>query len=130
MDEALVDQILGARQTGEQSPESDRAHATWLLAEGLVDLPRMRELLPYLTGGGDVYSAQIVGHFDHGGIAARARVTIDATGEKPREIGWIDMQAYGRGFASDMLLGEDRTGALPAPARTGTGNAARTSAPR
>jgi len=58
LDGAAVEQIVAARGLAAGPEPADRRHATWLLAEGLVDLSRMKALLPYLTGGGDVARAQ------------------------------------------------------------------------
>jgi hypothetical protein len=52
----------------------------------LVDLPRMEALLPYLTGGGDVVRAQVIGSDDRAGPAMRMELVIDATTEPPRRI--------------------------------------------
>ena len=77
MDSYLAAQIVAARQQAPDAPE--RQHPAWPLLEGIVDLPTMRALLPYLTTGGDVYRAQIIGYFDQGGPQVRAEVVIDAT---------------------------------------------------
>ena len=59
IDPVVVDQILTYR---ELSADGRRLHThpTWLLEQGVVDLPRMRKLLPYMTTGGDVFQANIV----------------------------------------------------------------------
>jgi len=77
MDSYLAVQIVAARQQAPDAPE--RQHPAWPLLEGIVDLPTMRALLPYLTTGGDVYRAQIIGYFDQKGPQLRAEVVIDAT---------------------------------------------------
>ena len=71
MDDALADRILVAR--GSRGPRDDAQHRfpTWLLTEGLVDLPKMKALLPYLTGGGDVVRGQILGYYDERGPTTR-----------------------------------------------------------
>lgn len=97
----LVTQIIAARSRAPDDPR--RCHATWLLAEGLVDLPTMRALLPYLTAGGDVFRAQVVGFCDEGGSLAQAEVVIDATVSPPRQVYYRDLQLTGRGFPRDVL---------------------------
>lgn len=105
MEDTLVERIIAGR--GLQADQSDlnRRFPTWLLTEGLVERKTMRALLPYLTGGGDVYRAQIVGFFDKGSPSARAEVVIDATGEFPRQIYWRDLRQLGRGFSLEVLQG-------------------------
>ena len=74
------------------------------MAEGIVDLAQMRLLMPFITAGGDVYRAQIVGYFEGGGAAARTEVVWDAaTNANPRVLFWRDLSHLGRGFALDTL---------------------------
>ncbi len=77
MDSYVAAQIVAARQQASDAP--DRQHPAWPLLEGIVDLPTMRALLPYLTTGGDVYRAQVIGYYDEGGPQVRSEVVIDAT---------------------------------------------------
>jgi DNA uptake protein ComE-like DNA-binding protein len=76
----------------------DRATTGWLLIEGLVDLPTLRKLDPYLTARGDVYRAQILGHFDVGGPVSRIEAVIDATAIPPKVISRRDMSGLGPAF--------------------------------
>ena len=78
MDAGLAERIVSARGQTNAGSNSGRRQPVWLLFERIVDLPRMKALLPYLTCGGDVYRAQIVGFFDSQGPAARAEVVFDA----------------------------------------------------
>jgi hypothetical protein len=103
MTETLVDQILSARTSPLAFNDPDRRHATWLLAEGLVDLERMKVLLPYLTGGGNVFRAQIVGFFDDMPQASRVEVVIDATSNPPRQLYREDLRHLGRGYSLSAL---------------------------
>jgi hypothetical protein len=48
------------------------------LAKGVVTLDQMKLLTPFMTAGGDVYRAQLVGYFDGGNASARAEVVCDA----------------------------------------------------
>ena len=97
MDAGLVEQILGARRAAGRD-DAQRRHPTWLLTEGLVDLQRMKALLPYLTGGGDVVRAQVIGFFDEPGPAMRVETVIDATTNPPRQVYWKDLRLLGRGY--------------------------------
>jgi len=128
LDGAVVEQIVAARGTstgsaagsamsgglssgefssaglslGNRSGSSPR-HAAWLLAEGVVDLATMKALEPYLTTGGDVYRAQVVGFFDEGGPAGRVELIVDATTETPRRVYWKDLRMLGRGYPLEAL---------------------------
>ena len=83
-----------------------RRQPTWLLTEGLVDLARMKALLPYLTTGGDVHRAQIVGFFNDGGLSARAEAVIDATIHPARQVYYKDLTVFGRGYPPESLGAE------------------------
>jgi hypothetical protein len=102
MDPGLVEQILGARRTAGRD-DAQRRHPTWLLTEGLVDIEGMKALLPYLTGGGDVVRAQVIGFFDEPGPAMRVETVIDATTNPPRQVYWKDLRLLGRGYALESL---------------------------
>ena len=100
--DVLVERIANARASlGDNDP--NRRHPTWILTEGLVDLDEMRTILPYLTCGGDVFRAQVVGYFDEPGAAARAEVVIDATSNPPRQVYWKDLRLLGPGYQLDEL---------------------------
>jgi DNA uptake protein ComE-like DNA-binding protein len=102
IDESLAQQVVAAR-ANVSGDASSRRYPTWLLAEGLVDLPTMKQLLPYLSGSGDVVRAQVVAHFDQPGLSARAEVVIDATGDSAQEILWRDLRFYGAGYPAAWL---------------------------
>ena len=68
----------------------------------------MMDLQPYLTCGGEVYRAQIVGHFDEYGPTARAEVALDATQQPARQVYWKDLRILGRGYPRE-ILGSDTT---------------------
>ncbi len=103
MNDDIINEILSRR-----SPEPDEQnlnfnHETWLLSEGIVTLPEMREMMPFITGGGHVYRAQVVGYLEGGQAAARAEVILDATRSKTPILFWRDMTHLGRGFALETL---------------------------
>lgn len=97
----VVESLLEARDAGSDDP--NRQFETWPLVEGLVTLEQMRLLLPLWTGGGDVYSAQIIGYFEASGVSHRADVVIDATTINPKVIAWRDLTHLGRGFDLSVL---------------------------
>ena len=106
MPDSAVEQILAGRGLAGGTEDASRRHPTWLLAQNLVSLDTMRQLMPYVTCGGDVYRAQSVGYFDSGTPAARAEVVIDATGTVPRQVYYKDLRLLGRGFDLEILRGE------------------------
>jgi hypothetical protein len=105
IDDALVTRIIAARGSPEPQDNPDHRSVAWLLTEGLVDLPQMKVLLPYVTAGGNVFRAQIVGYFDDGGPAARAEVIIDATRPPARQLYWKDLKMLGPGYPLELLGG-------------------------
>lgn len=103
MTEDIAMKIVAAQARGaggEPLPDTDgkRSTTSWLLAEGIVDLPTLRKLDPYLTGRGDVFRMQIMGHFDGGGPVARIEAIIDATQNPPQPIFFRDLTELGRGY--------------------------------
>jgi len=111
MDAGVADRIVAARGRGNAGNDNDRRQPVWLLFERVVDLPQMKTLLPYLTCGGDVYRAQIVGFFDSQGPIARAEVVFDATLTPPRLLYAKDLRILGRGYSWETLgaVGSART---------------------
>jgi len=107
----LVDQILARRQEDPLAAESDPLLAceAWPLLDGIVDLETMKNLAPYVTTGGSVYRAQVVGYFDEGGPAARVEVIVDATQSPASIVSWKELSHLGRGYSLDVL-GVEATG--------------------
>ncbi|MCA9214415.1 MAG: general secretion pathway protein GspK [Planctomycetales bacterium] len=104
MTDEIANQIVNVRDvTGEQVNDRNFSHETWLLSRAIVTLDEMRLFMPYMTAGGDVYRAQVVGYFDKGNISARAEVVVDATSVYPRVVFWRDISHLGRGFAPETL---------------------------
>ncbi|MEM0925712.1 MAG: type II secretion system protein GspK [Planctomycetota bacterium] len=101
LDEEQVQLILEAR--GGEADDENRFFETWLMVEGIVTLDQMRNLLPLLTGGGDVYRAQIVGYFEKTGLAHRQEVIIDATTVNPKIVSFRDLSHLGRAFDLSVL---------------------------
>jgi DNA uptake protein ComE-like DNA-binding protein len=109
LDRAAASRIVAARsgRGGRSGPSDERRLSTWLLTEGIVNLEEMKKIMPYVTAGGDVYRAQVVAFFDHGGPFARAEVVIDATASPTRQVYYKDLRLLGRGYSLGML-GADR----------------------
>ncbi|TWT83933.1 General secretion pathway protein K [Planctomycetes bacterium CA13] len=101
LDEETVEAILEGRSA--ESDDPNHEFATWPLVEGIVTLDQMRSLIPLLTGGGDVYRAQIVGYYEQSGISSRSEVIIDATTVNPKVVSWKDLSHLGRGFELSVL---------------------------
>ncbi|MDX1946337.1 MAG: type II secretion system protein GspK [Pirellulaceae bacterium] len=102
MDADIVSQILTRRDV-DISEKPNRRHESWLLQEGIVTLQEMKIMLPFITGGGSVYRAQVVGYFQGGQAASRAEVVFDATRTMPRLLFWRDISQLGRGYALETL---------------------------
>ena len=95
------------RRRGDSGGDPARRHPTWLLAEGIIDLPTMRSLAPYLTCGGDVYRAQI------------DRLRRSAGPERARRAG---CRCYPQSAAASILEGSAALGACLYSARIGSGD--------
>lgn len=102
-DEA-VDRILSARQG--QATSDTPPDPTWLLIDGILTLDEMKAIMPYVTGGGSIFRAQVVGFYDAEGPAARVEVVIDAGQQPPAIVSWRDLSNLGRGYPLDVLGAE------------------------
>ena len=108
MTEDVAIKIVSAQArggNGEPLPDTDGKRSTtlWLYAENIVDLPTLRKLNPYLTGRGDVFRMQVMGHFDGGGPVARVEAVIDATQNPPQAIFFRDLTDLGRGYTLPVI---------------------------
>ncbi|MBM4093500.1 MAG: hypothetical protein FJ276_29435 [Planctomycetes bacterium] len=105
VEESVADEIINQRvmQSDEQTDTSALQHETWILTAGIVTLEEMKQLLPFVCAGGDVYRAQIVGYYEDGGAASRAEVVFDATGSVPRIVSFRDISHLGRGYPLELL---------------------------
>jgi len=104
LEATVVDRILALRSTVADTSDLGRRHALWLLTESLVDRPAMKALWPYITGGGDVFRAQIAVRRSDSGRMARAEVVVDASQSPPRQV-------YGKNLS--LLGGSDSGGTSP-----------------
>jgi len=103
IDENTVEAILAQREPNPTEANANRCHETWILTEGIITLEEMRALLPFVTGGGCVYRAQVVGYFDRGGPAARVEAVLDATAGPGRIVFFRDLSHLGRGYSLETL---------------------------
>ncbi len=101
LSEEAAQEILESREV--ESDDENRQFETWPLVQGIVTLEEMRSLLPLLTGGGDVYRAQIIGYFETSGASHRAELIVDATTVNPKVVAWRDLSHLGRGFDLSVL---------------------------
>jgi type II secretory pathway component PulK len=100
---SAVDQIIAHRDVtlGQLRPE--QADETWILTEGIVDLDRMKRLMPFVTTGGSVYRAQVVGFYDAEGPADRLEVVIDATRSPALVRRRWELRELGPGYSAEVL---------------------------
>jgi len=103
MNEDIVEQIIAQRQLPPDPEDTSQQHETWLMTSLIVTLDEMKQLVPFITTRGDVHRAQIVGYYEDEGVASRAEVIFDATGEIPRIVFWRDISHLGRGYPVDIL---------------------------
>ena len=81
--------------------------------DGFVDLPTMKQLMPYITTGGSVFRAQVIGKFDKEGPTARIEAVIDATNHPAQILFWKDISQMNGSFpvepsAADAASGKPR----------------------
>lgn len=105
LSEEIADEIIANRQMPDGQAEEDpnRRFETWLMTAGIVTLQEMQALTPFITAGGDVYRAQVVGYFEDGAASARSEVILDATQTTPRLLFWRDLSHLGRGYPLETL---------------------------
>jgi hypothetical protein len=70
----------------------------------------MRTLDPYITAGGDVYRAHVIGYFDEGGPDCRLEAVFDAT-ENPVKVTFLrDLTDLGQGYPRRLLASGGSSG--------------------
>jgi hypothetical protein len=112
LDEVTAERIVASRQHGADLADvAERGSAVWLLIEGLVDIDKMKQLMPYVTAGGDVFRAEVIGFFDRRGPVARVEIVMDAANSPSQVVSWNDLGAYPIGSSRESL------GADPSEAR-------------
>lgn len=108
LDEDIVERIISMRGTDFELDDPDgadmnRKYPTWLLVEGIVDLPTMKNLMAYICTGGAVFRAEIVGYFADGVGTSRAEVVFDTTVPVPRLITWRNKSHLRASFSIEAL---------------------------
>jgi len=107
MSEDLAERIARANIGADGEPLGEnialRNTTGWLYIEGLAELTDLRALDQYITTNGDVYSAQIVGHFDEGGPQTRLQTVIDSTEYPARVLHVRDLTHLGVGYRPELL---------------------------
>jgi hypothetical protein len=101
--EEIVQQIVAEREFEYTGNRPAHRHEHWILCEGIVTLEEMKAMVPFITAGGRVFRAQIVGYFEEEGPASRVEVVINAANTAaglvpPRVVFWRDMTNLGRGY--------------------------------
>ncbi len=99
----IVDAILSARSYEVDADRPNHRHESWILVEGIVTLAEMKQLMPFVNAGGDVYRAQVVGYYQGGQASSRVEAVFDATTTTPRLLFWRDISHLGRGYAVETL---------------------------
>jgi DNA uptake protein ComE-like DNA-binding protein len=119
LDAGTADRILTLRTTGADASDLARRQGLWLLTEGLVDRSGLKSLWPYITGGGDVFRAQVVVQRPGSTRQARAEAIVDATQTPPRQVYWRDLTLRGGAISEDSLgrSASDSSESWSSPAR-------------
>jgi type II secretory pathway component PulK len=101
----MAQRIVGEREVEYTGNMPSHRHEHWILFEGIVTLDEMKRLLPFITAGGRVFRAQIVGYFEAEAPASRVEVVINAANMDPmtglavpRVVFWRDLTNLGRGY--------------------------------
>ncbi len=102
IDMALADRIVSARGMPAEDDLSGQ-NAVWLLLEGIVEREAMMRLEPYVTTGGDVGRAQIIGYYDRRSPIMRFETVIDGTGLPARQLYYKDLRRLGRGVVDEVM---------------------------
>jgi DNA uptake protein ComE-like DNA-binding protein len=102
LDAAIADRIVSARSLLPLD-DTGRQHAVWLLTEGIVDRRQMLRLERYVTAGGDVGRAQILGYFDLRSPCMRFATIVDGTDRPARQVYYKDLRRLGRGVLEDVI---------------------------
>ena len=99
-------QTVGLDSTAQSAETINPLRSTpgWLLAEGITDLATLRILAPNITTRADVYSGQIIGHFEEGGPQVRMEVTLDASEYPARILFCRDLSSLGPAYPPQLLV--------------------------
>ena len=102
---ATLESILDRRPDPKGALPREYRHASWLYAQGIVDLPLMKRLYNKTTARGDVYRGQVIGFLERSDETSRAEVVIAGTTEPPRQVFYKDLTSLGKGFPDAVLIG-------------------------
>ena len=120
-DPELVEEFIANREVDLDDPaflDRGRKHETFLLEESFLGpvtlLPnpqaneRMKQLMPFVCAGGDVYRAEILGYFGDGRGTSRAEVVLDTTVPTgiPNVLMWRDKSHLQTGYSIEALGSE------------------------
>ncbi len=105
MDLTTAQTVLVSQDPAGTSGDLNYQYPTWPLANGSVTVEQMKALMPYVSGTGTVFRAQVIGYSDVPGVYARAEVVIDASEDVPKVLSWRDLTHLGQGFDRETFLG-------------------------
>ncbi len=113
----LADRIAAARRSPPPAA-STRDTVAWLAREGVVEVTTLRDWLPWITVGGECWSAQVIGYRDAISPSFRCTVVIDGRGERPVIRDFRRWDHWGRGFDVSQFDGSrfESAGASGSPA--------------
>lgn len=108
MTEDLASAIVAAQaDPADPAAALDRhiAHSNpaWPYIEGVATLEQMRQIGPYITGGGDVLEGQVIGVSSSGRIVCRLQFTLDGSESTPRILNRLDLTPLGPGIPLSLL---------------------------
>ena len=102
----FADQIISRRNAEVDLVTDYQRHAVWILADRIVSQEAMKQLEPYMTTRGHVFSCQVVGYFEAALPQARVGVVLDRSSRSTRISAWEDLGPLGPGFARSVLGAE------------------------
>ncbi|MCA9257232.1 MAG: general secretion pathway protein GspK [Phycisphaerales bacterium] len=90
-----IDAIIASRK--ELSP-AERSSPAWLLANGVLDENRFRQILDKVTTKASMYRIESVGYADHLGVIERILVILQMRGPIPQVIYYRNLNALGPAY--------------------------------
>jgi hypothetical protein len=91
-------------QNSSSSGMSRRTSAAWLVVESIVDLETLRQIGPWVTTGGDVFTVQSIGRYDEGGPSVRLEAMINATEYPPKLSSVRNLTHLGTAYPPTLFL--------------------------
>ena len=110
-DPELLDEVIANREVDLDDPsflDKGRKFETYLFTEQFISADQMKQLMPFICSGGDVYRAEIVGYFGDGRGTSRAEVVFDNTipTRVPKVLMWRDKSHLQTGYSIEALGSE------------------------